>query len=79
MIIKYLHNIGDNKLKLILNLFLLHGEAYRQSFVNCSANFQPKFNELVLGAIVFEIFWRQIDRQANKQTNRGKNIISRRR
>ena len=48
-----------------------------------SANFQPKFNGLVLGlwptlqqtfmkigAIRFEISWRQTDKQTDRQTNK---------
>ena len=34
----------------IFNLFVLHGEAYRQSLMKFSAKFQAKFNGLVLGS-----------------------------
>ena len=88
--IKYLHNIRVIAQSSILNLFRLHGEAYRQSFVNFPANFQPKFNGLVLGlwptfhqtsmkigAILFEISWRQTNKHLNFPINRKQHTCNR--
>ena len=68
------------------HLFLLHGETYKQIFINFHPVFnqiEPKFNGLVLGLwqtlpqtykkngpILFGMSWRQ----TNRQTDRRKNI-----
>ena len=63
MNIKHLHNIGDNIFhSSILNLFLSHGEAYRQSFVD----FQTIFNQnmvdwsLVYGLLFHKCSWKSV-------------------
>ena len=90
--IKYFQSISDNKLNqaFLIYFLVLHGEAYRQNFQPIVTQNQPKFNALVLGlwptfaqnenpfmkigTILFQIY--PDDKLINKQTNRGKNMIS---